>query len=73
MTDGVPGSRHIPAEIKRLVLVEAGHCCAIPTCQLPATQFAHIEPFATVKKHTADNKRDSSDGASQRRKDSKRF
>jgi len=48
-------SRHIPAEIKREVLLEAGHACAIPTCQFPATEFAHIEPFAKVRKHEASN------------------
>jgi hypothetical protein len=55
MTDDAYDSRYIPAEIKRLVLVEAGHCCALPTCQYPATQFAHIFPFAKVKEHKADN------------------
>ena len=29
--------------------------CAIPTCQWPATEFAHIEPFSKVKKHEANN------------------
>ncbi len=48
-------SRNIPAEIKRQVLIEAGHCCAIPTCQFYATEFAHIEPFNTVKEHKVDN------------------
>lgn len=48
-------SRHIPEDIKRQVLLEAGHACAIPTCQFPATEFAHIEPFSEVKVHTVDN------------------
>lgn len=48
-------SRYIPAEIRRDVLVEAGHACAIPTCQYPATEFAHIEPFSKVKRHDASN------------------
>lgn len=48
-------SRYIPTEIRRQVLVEAGHACAIPTCQYPATQFAHIEPFSEVKRHDANN------------------
>ena len=48
-------SRYIPAEIKRAVLLESGHACAIPTCQFPATEFAHIEPYANVKKHEVSN------------------
>lgn len=48
-------SRNIPVEIKRKVLIEAGHCCAIPTCQFNATEFSHIEPFSKIKKHRADN------------------
>jgi hypothetical protein len=47
--------RHIPVEIQRQVLLEAGHGCAIPTCQFHATEFAHIEPFREVKKHEASN------------------
>jgi hypothetical protein len=34
-----PGS-----EVKRRVLVEAAHRCAIPTCRNPTTEIAHIEP-----------------------------
>lgn len=48
-------SRNIPVEIKRQVLVEAGHCCAIPTCQFPATEFVHIEPFSRAKEHRVEN------------------
>jgi hypothetical protein len=47
--------RYIPANIRRAVLLEAGHACAIPTCQFPATEFAHIEPFSQVKKHEVSN------------------
>jgi hypothetical protein len=47
--------RHIPVEIQRQVLLEAGHGCAIPTCQFPATEFAHIDPFREVKKHEVSN------------------
>lgn len=47
--------RYIPAEVRRLVLLESGHACAIPTCQFPATEFAHIEPYAVVKKHDPAN------------------
>ena len=48
-------SRTIPASIRRQVLLEAGHCCAIPTCQFPATHFAHIVPFGKVKEHREEN------------------
>ncbi len=47
--------RNIPTHVKRQVLIEAGHCCAIPICQYPATQFAHIIPFERVKEHGVDN------------------
>jgi|SRR2546422_1358882 len=47
--------RYIPADIRRQVLLESGHACAIPTCQFPATEFAHIEPFAEVKSHDPTN------------------
>jgi hypothetical protein len=47
--------RYIPIEIRRAVLLGAGHACVIPTCQFPATEFAHIEPFSQVKKHDASN------------------
>lgn len=36
----------IPEEIKRQVLMEAGHRCAIPTCKFPTTEIAHIVPWA---------------------------
>jgi len=48
-------SRYIPTEIRRAVLIEAGHACVIPTCQFPATEFAHIIPFSEVKQHAVDN------------------
>jgi hypothetical protein len=32
------------AEVKSMVLVEAGHRCAIPTCRHPTTEIAHIVP-----------------------------
>jgi hypothetical protein len=47
--------RYIPIEIRRQVLLESGHVCAIPTCQFPATEFAHIEPYSKIKKHEASN------------------
>jgi len=53
--DETSSGRYIPADIRRQVLLESGHACAIPTCQFPATEFAHIEPFSVVKKHEASN------------------
>lgn len=47
--------RYIPAHVRREVLLEAGHACAIPTCQFPATEFAHIDPYAEVKAHDVSN------------------
>ncbi len=34
----------VPTEVKRAVLVEAGHRCAIPTCRATTTEIAHIVP-----------------------------
>lgn len=52
MPEGRPA---IPAELKRAVLVEAGHRCAIPTCRAETTEIAHIVPWEKVKEHTFDN------------------
>jgi hypothetical protein len=41
----------IPAELKRMVLVEAGHRCAIPTCKNPDVDLHHIVPWETCQKH----------------------
>ncbi|MGW5235976.1 HNH endonuclease [Streptomyces nodosus] len=45
----------IPARLKRAVLVEAGHQCAIPTCRQTPVEIAHIDPWVKVKEHTFDN------------------
>ncbi|UOZ09586.1 HNH endonuclease [Amycolatopsis sp. WQ 127309] len=46
----------IPAALKRELLVEAGHRCAIPTCrQATPLQFDHIEDWAKVRKHEFSN------------------
>lgn len=45
----------IPTELKRRLLVEAGHRCAIPTCRAFTTEFAHIEPWTTVQDHSYEN------------------
>ena len=51
MTDRPP----IPAEMKRKVLVEAGHRCAIPTCRHIDVDVHHIIPWETCKKHEYEN------------------
>ena len=56
---GVPKAEHrmaesrpaIPAELRRKVLVEAGHRCAIPTCRYIETEIHHIIPWETCKEH----------------------
>lgn len=46
----------IPAPMKRQVLVEAGHRCAIPTCRDAANiDVHHIVPWEKCLKHEADN------------------
>lgn len=45
----------IPSKLKRRILVEAGHRCAIPTCRHPTTEIAHIVPWNKVKKHEYEN------------------
>jgi hypothetical protein len=41
---GWGGFGGVPMGRKRMVLVEAGHRCAIPTCRHPTTKIAHIVP-----------------------------
>lgn len=45
----------IPVELKRQILVEVGHRCAIPTCRFPTIEIAHIEPYEKVKEHRYEN------------------
>jgi len=45
----------IPAEIRRRVLVEAGHRCAIPACRHIEVDIHHIIPWETCKAHEYDN------------------
>lgn len=45
----------IPAEIKRAVLVEAGHRCAIPTCRATTTEIAHIVPWSESRDNSFEN------------------
>ena len=52
----VPAGRpSIPTALRRAVLVEAGHRCAIPTCRAATTELAHIVPWASVHRHEAGN------------------
>lgn len=45
----------IPSKIKRDVLVEAGHRCAIPTCGYTQVELHHIIPWEICKRHDFDN------------------
>jgi hypothetical protein len=45
----------IPAEIRRRVLVEAGHRCAIPTCRHIEVDIHHIVPWTQCQTHEYDN------------------
>lgn len=45
----------IPADLKRRVLVEAGHRCAIPTCRHIKVEIHHIIPWAERKEHKYEN------------------
>jgi HNH endonuclease len=45
----------IPAELRRRVLVEAGHRCAIPTCRHIEVDIHHIVPWAQCRAHEYDN------------------
>ena|ERR1700730_6854238 len=46
---------HIPADVKRAVLVEAGHRCAIPTCGATTTEVAHIVPWSETSDNSFEN------------------
>jgi hypothetical protein len=45
----------IPADMRRRVLVEAGHRCAIPTCRHIEVDIHHIIPWASCQAHEYDN------------------
>lgn len=45
----------IPTEVRRSVLLEAGHRCAIHTCQHTDVEVHHIEPWAQCKEHNFEN------------------
>jgi hypothetical protein len=53
---GMSGSRgRVPAELKRAVLMEAGHRCAIPTCRHTTIEIAHIVPWNERRDHEFSN------------------
>lgn len=45
----------VPTEVKRAVLVEAGHRCAIPTCRATTTEIAHIVPWVESQDNSFEN------------------
>ena len=45
----------IPAELERMVLIESGHSCAIPSCKQTPVEICHIEPWSKVKEHKFEN------------------
>ncbi|MFI9393335.1 HNH endonuclease [Streptomyces bauhiniae] len=49
------GRPPIPRELRRAVLVEAGHRCAIPTCRQHPVDVEHIDDWAKVKEHRFEN------------------
>ena len=52
MTDPRPP---IAADVRRRVLVEAGHRCSIPTCRYIEVEIHHIVPWENCKAHEYDN------------------
>ena len=52
---GRGGFRGVPMARKRMVLVEAGHRCAIPTCRHRTTEIAHIVPESQSHDDTFQN------------------
>lgn len=45
----------MPADLRRRILVEAGHRCAIPTCRYIEVDVHHIIPWAQCQAHEYDN------------------
>jgi hypothetical protein len=45
----------IPVDLRRRVLVEAGHRCALPTCRHIEVDVHHIVPWETCRKHEYEN------------------
>lgn len=47
---------HIPAQLERELMLEAGYRCAIPTCRtVQPLEIEHIEDYAVAKKHEFHN------------------
>ena len=56
MSDNASETRPaIPADIRRRILVEAGHRCAIPTCRHIEVEVHHIIPWSKCREHKYDN------------------
>lgn len=49
------GRPAVPAELRRRVLVEAGHRCAIPTCRHMDVDIHHIVEWSEVRGHEYSN------------------
>ena len=47
--------KKIPAKLKRRVLLEAGHRCAIHTCRHIGVEIHHIVPWKKCKEHKYEN------------------
>ena len=45
----------IPRPLERMILMEAGYRCAIPTCKQTPVEICHIVPYSKVLKHEFDN------------------
>ncbi|MFE5158110.1 HNH endonuclease [Streptomyces sp. NPDC056697] len=45
----------VPSELRRRVLIEAGHRCAIPACKTTPVEIAHIIPWSKTRKHEFKN------------------
>ncbi len=45
----------IPTDLRRRILVEAGHRCAIHTCKHPEVDVHHIVPWEKCRQHEYDN------------------
>ncbi len=48
-------SRYVPQKLKRRVLCEAGHRCAIHTCRNPDVEIHHIIPWKECGEHKYEN------------------
>jgi len=55
MTNSTTTRPKIPADIRRHVLLEAGHRCAIHTCRHTQVEIHHIIPWAQCKRHEFEN------------------